>query len=83
VSTDTIHPRRTEIVAARRTTEQLLAAARNDSDAVSVFHDGTGPCAGDTAIFVVKGLRNVVYLAAVCERQGLLTAGKPVENPKS
>jgi len=29
---------------------------------------------------VVKGMQNVEYLAALCERQGLLTAGKPVED---
>ena len=58
----------------------LLAAAAKDTDAVSVFFDGT--YAGDTeaAIFVVKGMQNVEYLAALCERQGLMTAGKAVED---
>ena len=27
----------------------------------------------------MKGMQNVEYLAALCERQGLMTAGKPVE----
>jgi hypothetical protein len=73
-------PIRTEIHPDRRTTEQLLAAAAQDTDVVSVFYDGAN--AGDTeaAIFVVKGMQNVEYLAALCERQGLLT-DKPVTGP--
>jgi len=80
MSLDTLAPTRTELKPTRRTTAQLLAAAAKDSDAVSVFYDGT--YAGDTeaAIFVVKGMQNVEYLAALCERQGLMTAGKPVED---
>ena len=79
MSLDTLAPTRTELKPTRRTTAQLLAAAAKDTDAVSVFFDGT--YAGDTeaAIFVVKGMQNVEYLAALCERQGLMTAGKPVE----
>lgn len=78
MSTDTTSFK-TEIRGDRRTTAQLLKAAARDTDAVSVFHNGTGPDDFDGAIFVVKGRSNVDYLKALCERQGLLTQGKPVE----
>lgn len=62
----------------RRTTQQLLAAASLDSDDVSVFAVGTSNADSDVAILVVKGRDNLSYLRAICERQGLLTSGKPV-----
>lgn len=70
---------RTELKPNRRTTAQLLAAAARDPDAVSVFYDGTYADDTETAIFVVKGRQNVQYLASLCERQGLMRAGMPVE----
>lgn len=63
----------------RLTTAQLLAAAARDTDAVSVFEDGTGPGEAEVAILVVKGRANIEYLATLCARQGLLTPGKAVE----
>lgn len=64
---------------AHRAARTVLHYAKFDSDAVSVLNDGT--CDADTkaAIFVVKGPEHIAYLRAMCERQGLLTAGKPVD----
>lgn len=80
MSTDSMAPVRAELKPTRRTTAQLLAAAAQDTDLVSVFYDGTYAGDAEAAIFVVKGMRNVEYLAALCERQGLLTPGKAVES---
>lgn len=70
---------RTRLDYQRRTVPQLLAAAAKDTDAASVFYNGTGPADYDSAIIVIKGRENVDYVAAVLERQQLVTPGKPVE----
>ena len=62
----------------RRTVRQLLAAAEKDTDPVSVFMDGCMLADTEAAIFVVKGAKQITYLTALCERQGLMTT-KPVE----
>lgn len=82
MSTDQASAWRTETKSTRRTTAQLLAAAAKDTDAVSVFYDGTYAGDSEAAIFVVKGMQNVEYVAALCKRQGLLTEGKPVEGAR-
>lgn len=64
----------------RRTVAELLDAADKDTDAVSVFMDGTKEADTEAAIFVVKGAAHIAYLRGVCERQGLLT-DKPVTGP--
>lgn len=79
MSTDTTR-HTTELREDRRTVAQLLAAAAKDTDAVSVFMDGTTVGDTDAAIFVVKGADRIAYLKALCERQGMLT-DKPVEGP--
>jgi hypothetical protein len=78
MSTDTVRGQGA-IVAKRRTTEQLLAAAERDTDAVSIFNDGTDWNDTERAIFVVKGREHIAYLRALLTRQGLLTDGKSVE----
>ena len=82
MSTDTARNVATSINSDRLRTVQLLDAAERDTDAVSVFMDGTGPADTERAIFVVKGRENVGYLMELCRRQGLLTTGKPVEGQK-
>lgn len=79
MSADQASAWRVETKPTRRTTAQLLAAAAKDTDVVSVFYDGTYAGDSEAAIFVVKGMQNIRYLAALCRRQGLLTEGKPVE----
>ncbi len=80
MSTDTMN--NTSVLRSdRRTVTQLLAAAEQDSDAVSVFMAGCTVANTEAAIFVVKGAERIAYLKALCERQGLLT-DKPVVSPK-
>jgi len=71
MSTDTT--RRTFLRDDRRTVTQLLAAAEQDTDAVSVFMAGCTVADTEAAVFVVKGPEQIAYLRALCERQGLLT----------
>lgn len=80
MSMNTIAGARTELNRDRRTVPQLLAAAAKDSDAASVFYNGTGPADYDSAIIVVKGRENVDYVVAMLARQQLVTPGKPVED---
>ena len=68
---------------AHRAARTVLHYAKRDSDAVSVLSDGTCEADTEAAVFVVKGADNVAYLRAMCERQGLLTPGKPVADPKT
>lgn len=70
---------RAALNAHRRTVPQLLAAAANDSDAASVFYNGSGPTDYDGAVVVLKGRENVEYVVAMLARQQLLTVDKPVE----
>jgi len=79
VSTDTSNRSGLELKKGRRLTQQLLDAAHRDTDAVSVFCDAADLDSTVTAIFVVKGREHIEYVRALCERQGLLTPGKPVE----
>jgi hypothetical protein len=79
MSTDTMRGT-TVIRDDRRTVTQLLAAAEKDTDPVSVFMAGCTVADTEAAIFVVKGSERIVYLKALCERQGLLT-DKPVTGP--
>ena len=69
--------------AAHSAVRKVLAYARQDSDAVSVFSDGTCDADTEEAVFVVRGHERVAYFKAMAERQGLLTAGKPVADPKT
>jgi thiamine biosynthesis lipoprotein ApbE len=78
MSTDTLQSKSVR-KAYRRTVGQLLDAAEKDTDPVSVFMDGCTVADTEAAIFVVKGPEHIAYLKALCERQGLLTQGKPVE----
>jgi hypothetical protein len=71
--------KRTELNRDRRTVPQLLAAAAKDTDAASVFYNGSGPADYDSAILVIKGRENVDYVVAMLARQQLVTPGKPVE----
>lgn len=64
----------------RKTVTQLLNAAEEDTDAVSVFMVGCAVADTDAAIFVVKGPTAIAYLCDLCARQGLLT-DKPVTGP--
>lgn len=75
MSTDTC--RSSLLRSERRTVNQLLAAAEQDTDAVSVFMAGCTVADTEAAVFVVKGAEQIAYLRALCERQGLLT-DKPV-----
>lgn len=68
---------------AHRAARTVLHYAKRDSDAVSVLSDGTCEADTEAAVFVVKGRENVAYLRGMCERQGLLTAGKPVAGQKT
>ena len=68
---------------AHRAARTVMHYAKRDSDAVSVLSDGTCEADTEAAVFVVKGRENVAYLRGMCERQGLLTAGKPVAEPKT
>lgn len=68
---------------AHRAARTVLHYAKCDSDAVSVLNDGTCEADTEAAIFVVKGFENIAYLRAMCERQGLLTPGKPVADSKT
>jgi hypothetical protein len=79
MSMNTVHGARTVLNKDRRTVPQLLAAAAKDTDAASVFYDGTGPADYDRAIVVIKGRENVEYVVTMLERQRLTTPGKPVE----
>lgn len=63
---------------AHRAARTLLQYAARDSDPVSVFSDGTCDADTEAAVFVVRGAELVAYLKGLCERQGLLTAGKGV-----
>ena len=80
MSTDTSRRPHERFGPARRTVKDLFEAAEKDTDAVSMFGDGT--CWADTerAIFVVKGAERVRYLHALLVRQGLITEGKAVES---
>lgn len=66
---------------AHRAARTVMHYAKRDTDAVSVLNDGTCEADTETAVFVVKGAEHIAYLRAVCERQGLLTQGKPVDGP--
>lgn len=79
MSMNTIHGTPSVLNKDRRTVPQLLAAAAKDTDAASVFYDGTGPADYDSAIVVIKGRANVDYVVAMLARQQLVTPGKPVE----
>ena len=79
MSTDTARNGQTMLKADRRTVDQLLAAAERDTEAVSVFMDGTCPEDSERAIFVVMSREHIAYLTQLCLRQGLLTEGKAVE----
>ena len=68
---------------AHRAARTVLHYAKRDSDAVSVLSDGSCEADTDAAVFVVKGRENVAYLRGMCERQGLLTASKPVADQKT
>jgi hypothetical protein len=68
----------TELNSERRTVPQLLAAAAKDTDAASVFYNGSGPTDYDSAIIVIKGRENVDYVVSLLTRQQLVTPGKPV-----
>lgn len=68
---------------AYRAARTVIHYAKRDSDAVSVLSDGTCEADTETAIFVVKGAERIAYLRGMCERQGLLTRGKPVQAPKT
>ena len=54
MSMDTISGTRTTLNKDRRTVPQLLAAAAKDTDAASIFYNGTGPADYDSAIIVMK-----------------------------
>lgn len=82
MSTDTMS-NTTMLRSDRRTVTQLLAAAEKDTDAVSVFMAGCTVADTKAAVFVVKGPEAIAYLRELCKRQGLLTPGKPVEEPKT
>ena len=60
------------------TVPQLLALARQDTDRVSVFVDGSTWDDADAAILVIKGGRLARDLVTMLERQGLITPGKEV-----
>ena len=79
MSNDTLS-QRGEIRKDRRTVHQLLTAAEQDTDAVSVFMVGATVADTEAAVFVVKGPERIAYLKAMCERQGMLT-DKPVTGP--
>jgi hypothetical protein len=79
MSMATAHGTPTVLNKDRRTVPQLLAAAAKDTDAASVFYNGTGPADYDSAILVIKGRENVDYVVAMLARQQLVTPGKPVE----
>lgn len=64
----------------RATVTQLLAAAEQDTDAVSVFMAGCTVADTEAAVFVVKVPEAIAYLRGLCARQGLLT-DKPVTGP--
>ena len=68
---------------AYRAARTVIHYAKRDSDAVSVLSDGTCEADTETAIFVVKGAERIAYLRRMCERQGMLTPGKPVTDPKT
>jgi hypothetical protein len=78
MSLDTRKPSSRPIKANRLTTRQLLAAAEQDTDAVSMFGGGTCEADTDVAILVVKGAENIAYLRGILVRQGMLTEGKAV-----
>lgn len=80
MSLDTTALVRSVIDPKRRTTAQLLAAAARDSDACSMFADGTSMEDCERAVFVVKGHENVMYVHSLLVRQGLITDGKGVES---
>ncbi len=63
---------------AHRAARTVMHYAKRDTDAVSVLNDGSCEADTETAVFVVKGPENIAYLRRMCERQGLLTSGKPV-----
>ena len=79
MSMDTISGTRTTLNKDRRTVPQLLAAAAKDTDAASIFYNGTGPADYDSAIIVIKGREAVDYVVAMLGRQNLTTPGKPVD----
>lgn len=79
MSTDTARNAALSLHDNRLSTQQLLDAAERDTDAVSVFMDGSSAADTERAIFVVKGREHIAYLMALLERQGLLNAAKPVE----
>lgn len=68
--------------ASRRTVDQLLTAATKDTDAASVFWDGSCNADSDRAIIVIKGRAHCDYVIEMLQRQNLLTAGKDVETAK-
>lgn len=66
------------LLAEYATVPQLLEMAALDTDLVSYYVNGTGWEDAKGALFVVKGGRLAREIAELFERQGLLTAGKPV-----
>lgn len=82
MSTDTMS-NRSVLRSDRRTVTQLLAAAEKDTDTVSVFMAGCTVADTEAAVFVVKGPKAIAYLRELCKRQGLLTPGKPLTDPKT
>lgn len=80
MSMDTTAGTRNVLNKDRRTVPQLLAAAAKDTDAASVFYNGSGPADYDSAILVIKGRANVEYVVAMLARQQLVTPEKPVES---
>lgn len=67
----------------RRTVAQLLAAARKDTDAASVFYLGTDESDFDGAVIVIKGREHTQYVVDTLVRQKLVTPGKSVEGGAS
>lgn len=61
-----------------KTTQQLLLKAKRDTDAVSVFVDGTTWDDADCAIFIVKGADQAREVYEMLAAQGMVTPGKPV-----
>jgi len=71
-------PQHTNLKPTHATVPQLLALARQDTDRVSVFVDGSTWDDADAAILVIKGGRLARDLVSMFERQGLITPGKGV-----
>lgn len=63
----------------RQTVKQLLAAAHQDTDAASVFYNGTSEADTTEAIIVIKGRDEMRFVVDMLLRQKMLTRNKPVE----